>query len=116
MNKLFVVSVVAEILNEWNEVIHKICETPVIVESISPQSASKVAVLWYGDNSSAYHIEDTLQQGTDHVCDEDCHYSIFLPSTRVRYSSIKVFSVTKEEADTLSSLTTGLMQQVIVKG
>ncbi|MCY9866465.1 hypothetical protein OTK49_28400 [Vibrio coralliirubri] len=116
MYKLFVVSVVAEILNEWNEVIHKICETPVIVKSTSLQNASKAAVLWYGDNSTAYHIEDTLQQGTEHVCDENCHYSIFLQSTRIRYSSIKVFAVTKDEADTLSSLTTGLTQQVIVNG
>lgn len=116
MNKLFVVSVVAEMLNEWNEVIQKICETPVIVKSTSPQNASKAAVLWYGDNSTAYHIEDTLQEGTSHICDEDCHFSIFLQETRIRYTSIKVFSVSKEEADTLSSLTTGLMQQVIVQG
>ena len=114
MKKLFIVNVVAEIINEYGEVVTKVCQTPVTVKAITPQAASKAAVLWFGDNSTVYRISEKNEEPTSYACDEGCHFSILLPLTRIRYTSIKVLSVSQQESDLLAALTTGYVNQVIV--
>lgn len=119
--KIFIVTVVAQLLNSCGDVVHTVSEQYIPVEASSHAKASEAAVIWLreGQTQPVYNADEVFSQqsiSSTHIAHPECCHAVLWQGLNLRYVSIRAMPISRAELDCFYTMTCGLISGHLVQG